>query len=171
MDIIKNKLPENIIVFFKNLEYNLDTKLYFYGSVLRNDYFHGSSDIDVDIFTNNQHSMVNKLRYYLDINPHDFKKILWRLNHNNKLVKGYKVMYINEEENIKVELSIYNEYVKNDILYEHKKKIVLPYFISLVLILLKYIYYKLNLIDKKNFYYLKKKIINFGYKDGDFLVL
>ena len=49
MEQINNSLPNDVNVFFKELSDYIDTPLYFYGSVQRNDYFPGNSDIDVDI--------------------------------------------------------------------------------------------------------------------------
>ena len=65
MENTKNKLPENVNVFFNKLSDYLDTKLLFYGSVQRGDYFPGSSDIDVDIFTDNVNSTVTKMQHFL----------------------------------------------------------------------------------------------------------
>ena len=72
METTKNKLPENITIFFKNLSELLDTKLLFFGSVQRNDYFPGSSDIDVDIFTDNIPSTIYKMQHYLHIDKKKF---------------------------------------------------------------------------------------------------
>jgi polyribonucleotide nucleotidyltransferase len=49
METTRNKLPDVIQVFFNKLSEYLDTKLLFYGSIQRSDYFPGSSDIDVDV--------------------------------------------------------------------------------------------------------------------------
>ena len=53
METTKNELPYKLKRFFYKLENDLDTKLYFYGSIQRNDYVAGKSDIDVSIFTDN----------------------------------------------------------------------------------------------------------------------
>ena len=109
METTKNKLPEKIQQFFKELSNYLDTKLLFYGSVQRNDYFPGSSDIDVDIFTDNEDAIIVKMQHFLHVKKDSFKKVVWRLNHNNQIVNGHKIMYKNKEENFSVEFSIYNE--------------------------------------------------------------
>ena len=59
MEKTRNKLPDNINKFFDDLTKYMDTKLYFFGSVQRNDYIHGLSDIDIDIFTDNIDSIIN----------------------------------------------------------------------------------------------------------------
>jgi predicted nucleotidyltransferase len=61
METTKNNLPENVKNFFNDLRKYLDTKLLFYGSVQRSDYFPESSDIDVDIFTDNVGSTMSKM--------------------------------------------------------------------------------------------------------------
>ena len=50
MEQIKNKLPEDVNIFLKQLSDYINTPLYFYGSIQRDDYFPGYSDIDVDFY-------------------------------------------------------------------------------------------------------------------------
>ena len=76
METTRNKLPEKVEVFFKDLSDYLDTKILYYGSVQRADYFEGMSDIDVDIFTDNEHSLMTKLQHYLHLNKKEFKKLI-----------------------------------------------------------------------------------------------
>ena len=78
MEYTKNEIPNHISIFFKELTNYIDTPLYFYGSIQRNDYFPGNSDIDVDIFTDNPTSMISKLQHFLHIKKSKFKKIIWR---------------------------------------------------------------------------------------------
>jgi preprotein translocase subunit SecE len=74
----KNKIPDSTNNFLNNLSEYLQTQLYFYGSVQRYDYFPGNSDIDIDIFTDNEKSTINKLSNFLQINKTEFKKIIWK---------------------------------------------------------------------------------------------
>ena len=53
MENTKNVLPDHNRQFFKDLSEYLDTKLYFFGSVQRPDYFPGKSDIDIFLQTMN----------------------------------------------------------------------------------------------------------------------
>jgi len=173
MEKTKNKLPKNQKKFFNDLSDYLETPLYFYGSVQRDDYFPGRSDIDVDIFTDNESSIITKLQHFLHINRNNFKKFVWRLNNNNKIVYGNKIMYYNYDQKIKTEISIYNINVKEDILYEHNHKIKLPFYVSWLLILLKILYYDFNLINASYYRYLKKKLLTngLGLPDDDFVVI
>ena len=67
METTKNKMPEYNNIFFEKLKNYLDTKLYFFGSVQRPDYFQKGSDIDVAIFTDNIKSTVTKLQSFLNV--------------------------------------------------------------------------------------------------------
>jgi predicted nucleotidyltransferase len=169
----ENILPENVLEFFNELRRYLDTKIYYFGSIQRNDFFPGSSDIDVDIFTDNEQSTIVKMQHFLQVKKKDFKKIVWRLNVNNRVAQGHKIMYKNPELGVSVEISIYNEIYKEGILKEHKNKIILPFYASWMLIVLKYVYYNLKWMEKKTFAYWKKKILTLGIglPDDEFIVL
>ena len=173
METTKNKLSENAKQFFQDLTSYLETPLYFYGSIQRNDYFPGDSDIDVDIFTSNESSVITKMQHFLHVKRADFKKFVWRLNTNNKMIYGYKIMYKSPEKGFNTEFSIYNEKIKYDILKEHNSKTVIPFYIIWLLVILKLLYYNLHFIDKKTFRYLKKKLltIGIGLPDDDFIVI
>ncbi len=175
METTINKLPEKVELFFKELSEYLDKKLLYYGSVQRKDYFEGKSDIDVDIFTDNENSTIVKLQYFLNLPKNKFKKVIWRLNHNNQVVYGHKVMYKSKSKSnyFKVEFSIYDEKYKKGVLNEHLKKIVLPFYAIWLLTILKFIYYQMYFIDKNTFNYIKKKImtLGIGLPDDDFIVL
>jgi predicted nucleotidyltransferase len=173
METIKNKIPENTIMFFEELSEFLDKKLLFFGSVQRGDYFPGESDIDVDIFTDNENQTIAKMLHFLHEKRSHFKKCVWRLNHNNQVVYGNKIFYKNKEDGIFVEFSIYNEKYKEGILKEHLMKTNLPFYASWLLIILKFLFYNLKILDKKTFTYWKKKILSvgIGLPDDQFVVL
>ena len=109
MENTKNVLPDHNRQFFKDLSEYLDTKLYFFGSVQRPDYFPGKSDIDVDIFTDNEHRTMTKLQHYLKICNRKSKKVVSQLNYSHKLVYGHKIIYDNVDNNITSQFSIYDE--------------------------------------------------------------
>lgn len=173
METTNNKLPDNVVLFFKELSEYLDTKILYFGSVQRGDYFPGKSDIDVDIFTDNEHSIMTKMQHFLNIDKKKFKNFVWRLNHNNTIAHGHKVMYKNEEQNFNAEFSIYNEKYKQSILKEHLAKTILPFYATWMLILLKFFHYTIPLLEYKTFSYLKKKILTLGIglPDDQFIVL
>lgn len=173
METTKNKLSPYISNFFKRLSNYLDKKLLFFGSIQRTDYFPGKSDIDVDIFTDNVPSTISKMQHFLKVSKQDFKKFVWRLNVNNKLTHGYKIMYKEPENDFIAEFSIYDEKYKDGVLAEHKRKLVLPIYASILLYILKFFYYKVHLISDKFYTYIKKKILSLmiGLPDDQFVVL
>ena len=168
----KNKIPDSTNNFLNNLSEYLQTQLYFYGSVQRYDYFPGNSDIDIDIFTDNEKSTINKLSNFLQINKTEFKKIIWKTD-KNRIIYGYKKYYVNELLNMKIEFSIYNEKYKNDVLESHEYKSNLPLHIVLILYLLKFLYYKLHMIDPKTYSQYKQYILNdlINYKNHIFVAI
>jgi predicted nucleotidyltransferase len=172
METTRNKLTSYEIHFFHNLSNYLDTKLYFFGSIQRGDYFPSSSDIDVDIFTENMSSTIIKMMNYLNVTRNDFKKFVWKLNINNQLVSGYKLMYKEPERKFAVEFSLYDEKYKTEILQEHKSKSILPFYATILLIIIKYLFYTLNIIPGLWYTNAKKFILSYMIgKDYDHFVV
>jgi hypothetical protein len=173
METTKNKLTSEQMKFFKKLSNYLDTKLYYYGSIQRNDYFFGTSDIDVCIFTNNNTETKHKLLSFLGLKKNEYKKIVYKLQQSNKLVYGYKIKYKNEEKNINVEFAIYNENDKKDVLKEHNFKKDLPFYISWLLIMNKFLYYNLKIMPKKMYYDCKHFIMGYMIqgKNSEFVII
>jgi len=161
METTKNKLSSNEKIFFYRLSNYLDTKLYYFGSVQRGDYFPSSSDIDIDIFTDNENNTIIKLMNFLNVERKDFKRLVWTLNnHNKQLAHGYKLMYKNIENKFCVEFSIYNEKYKKQILYEHNDKQDLPFYATILLVIIKFLYYKLNIIPEEWYTNAKRFILS-----------
>lgn len=172
METTKNKIPDNAKIFFNKLGSYLDTQIYYYGSIQRADYFPNSSDIDVDIFTDNEKSTLLKIQTFLNninnnnINNNKYKiqKVIYKLHKTNKVVNGYKLKYKND---FTAEISIYNEKNKEAILLEHNFKMVLPMYISALLIILKTIYYNLGILPKSVYIYTKKLIMDYFVEGQD----
>jgi predicted nucleotidyltransferase len=158
METTRNKLTENEKIFFLKLSNYLDTKLYFFGSIQRGDYFPNSSDIDVDIFSDNENSTILKMMNFLNIERSKFKRFVWKLNNTDRLAYGYKLMYKNSKEKFSVEFSIYNEKYKHKILYEHNDKRDIPLYATVLLIIIKFLYYKIHVIPS-NWYTNSKRFI------------
>ena len=158
METTKNELPKNVKEFFYHLSDYLDTKFLYFGSVQRSDYVPGKSDIDVDVFTENEYSLMTKIQHYLHVSKYDFKKVVWIID--DIPTYGYKLHYENKKENINAEFSIYNEKFKELILKEHQSKFVLPIYVTLMLYVLKFFYYQIPLLDKKTFSKTKRFILN-----------
>jgi predicted nucleotidyltransferase len=173
METTENEIPKYAINFFTKLRNYLDTKLYFFGSVQRKDYFPSNSDIDVAIFTDNMQSTLTRLQAFLGIKKHEIKRFAWRLNYDNQLVIGYKIMYKEPEKNFITELSIYNEKFKHGILEEHNGKKELPFYATILLIILKTLFYTLHIIPSEWYIYCKNIILTtlICKKEDDFVVL
>ena len=162
METTKNKLPDNVKQFFNNLSNYLETKLMYYGSIQRTDYLPGSSDIDVAIFTENEYSTIAKLEHYLKRQKHKFKKVVWELSSNKKIIYGYKVSYICPNDEFRAEFAIYNEKFKDDIVNLYKRKFDIPWLASIMLCILKFLFYKLHIITLDIFRYYKGIILSYG---------
>jgi predicted nucleotidyltransferase len=165
METTKNDLPQNVKDFFYKLSDYLDTKLLYFGSIQRADYVPGKSDIDIDIFTENEYSTINKMQHFLHVNRNEFKRFIWVIHEIPTY--GFKLKYKNEEKEIYAEFSIYNDRYKELILSQHKNKIVLPFFISILLTTLKTFYYKIPLFPQKMYLYLKRLLLNQGLGEDD----
>lgn len=172
METTKNEMPEYNKIFFNKLKNYLDTKIYFFGSVQRADYFPTGSDIDVAIFTDNIKSTIYKLQVFLNAERSDFQKFVWRLNYDNSLVEGYKIMHKEPQHNFVVEICIYDEKYKEGILNEHNGKKDLPFYATFALIIIKFLFYTLNIIPSEWYIYLKKIILTkmIFKKEDDFVV-
>jgi hypothetical protein len=157
MNVVRNDFPKDVKDFFKRLENYLDTDLYFYGSVNRSDYVHNKSDIDVAIFTDNEYSVINKLQHFLHVKRNAFDKVVWKLN--GTMVYGYKIV-CDKYIDIKCEIAIYNNTFKEIILKEITQYTDIPIYISILLFILKTLYYTFPIISKQTYSEYKRIIFN-----------
>lgn len=160
METIKSKLSKKKKDFLQSMQEYLDTKLYFYGSVQRADYIDDVSDIDICIFTDNIDSSILSLQHYLNVERKYIKKFYINSKYR-KLVTGYKLFY--RQSFIKLEISIYDNKYKEDVLQDLINVIYIPYFYSIILLILKYI----NIAIPIPYNYLKKKILNLYKKESN----
>lgn len=160
METPKNKLTPKEKQFLDSLSDYLDTKLFYYGSIQRDDYVPGKSDVDINIFTDNTESTITKLQHYLHVQRKEFQKIVWKVNKANKLVTGYKLKYQNSF--IKLEISVYNIKYKQIILDDHNSKLDLPFIPYCILHILKLLFYRLNIISANIYMYIKKRVFSIG---------
>ena len=167
METTKNEIPQYAKQFFKKLELYLDTKIYYFGSIQRPDYFPTSSDIDVDLFSDNESSIIIKLQNFLGLKKYKFKKFVYKLHKTQKVVYGHKVKYEDPSNNFFTEMSIYNEKYKDDVLLEHNSKSILPFYVTSLLIILKFFYYKLQILPEETYSYFKKIIMNYMVEGED----
>ena len=173
METTTNKMSPYATQFFNKLSKYLDTQLYYYGSIQRADYFPEYSDIDVDIFTDTESGTISKLQHFLGVPKRDFRKFVYKLHKTGEMVYGHKVKYADITNKFAIEISIYNEKYKDNVLYEHNSKLVLPFYVTILLIILKTFYYRLGILPEPVYDYLKNIIMNYLVEgtDVEFVVI
>jgi len=181
METTKNSLSPYETIFFNKLSNYLDTKLYFFGSIQRYDYFPQISDIDVDIFTDNVSRTISQIQNYLKIDKKTITKFIYKIDRDNKnandnkydIITGYKIKYKDTEHPLNVEFSIYDEKFKDLVLYEHNRKSSLPFLVSIFLVIVKYLYYVFCIMPKFIYKHLKNFLMNtcVDGKDAEFVVV
>lgn len=157
MTQVRESLPNHVKEFFYKLSDYLDNQLYFYGSINRSDYIHGQSDIDVAIFTDNESSEITKLQHFLHVKRDAFNKVVWKLR--GTVIYGYKIK-CEEFLDIKCEIAIYNTEYKQLLLQEFKSNDTIPWYIAILLFIIKTLHYKIPLISKQT--YMKYKVYIFN---------
>lgn len=164
METTKNKLSDYASFFLDQMSSSLDTKLYFYGSIQRYDYYHNQSDIDIDIFTDNIQSM--KYKIYSFLNKYNDKKDI-KFKHfilkskKHEVINGYKVSYKDKDHNLFLEINIFDDKYKNNVLEEHNYKTYLPFHIVILLAILKFWHYNIPLLSIDTYRYLKSFCLNY----------
>jgi hypothetical protein len=161
MNKIRSDFPPNVNKFFLNLQNYVDSPLYFYGSVNRSDYVHTKSDIDVAIFTDNEYSMMTKIQHFLRVKRNAFDKVVWKLE--GKIIYGYKIIcseYTDFVEAKKCEIVVYNNDFKETILNEMRKYNEIPFYIKMMLFVIKTLYYTFPLLSSKTYSDYKRIIFN-----------
>lgn len=156
---IEKNLTDKQKIFFQHMSESLDTKLFFYGSILRSDY-DKKSDIDICVFSDNINSMKTKLQHFLRIDIRQFKRIIW--NKSKKIIYGVKIMYKNPKKNIIAEISIFNEKDKDIVLDDHYSKVSIPIHAAILTYILKFLHYKIEIMDRSWYAYFKKLILSYG---------
>jgi hypothetical protein len=160
MDKINKRLTPNQKIFFDNFSQYIDKPLYFYGSIKRSDFIPGKSDIDVDIFTDNESSTIQLMCNFLNIKRSNVVKIVYKIN--SVMVYGYKTKYVDKENGIKVEFLIYNNKYKNIVLDDRNYGECLPLHVIFALYIIKILFYNFKIISKKMYKRCKRFLMNPG---------
>lgn len=151
-----NRLTQQQKLFFQRLSFYIDKPIYFYGSINRPDYIPGKSDIDIAIFTDNESSTIQLLCNFLDSKKKDFKKTVYKIN--SSMVYGYKSRFNDELNNIDVEIAIYDLKYKELVLRDQNCNI--PFYITILLLIVKTLFYNLKIISKKLYKRIKRFLMN-----------
>lgn len=154
--------------FFNALKSNLDDDLYFYGSIRRFDYLPGKSDIDVDLFTDNEESSIYKLCNFLNISKDEFKKVVYKID--DSIVKGYKCKYENSAKQLTVEFSLYNHQYEALVKKQHNKANELPAILLMCLYVVKCIYYYTGLMPPEVYVKMKHWLLHMS-SERNFILL
>lgn len=153
-----NRLTENQRQFLDDMSIYINKPLHLYGSIHRADYIPGKSDIDIDVFTDNENSTIHLLCNFLNLKKYEVKKTVLKLN--SLLVYGHKVQYEDTVKNINAEISIFNEKYKNVVMKEHNNARYLPFYLTIPLMIIKCLFYNLNLIHKNTYKRCKQYLMN-----------
>lgn len=160
MESTNNKLNPIQRSFLNNLRNHMRCPIYIYGSVQRDDYMNGKSDIDICMFTDNMNLTLMKLCNYLRVERRSFQQIVWKLPSNNKILHGYKMKYDLDHHIGPIEISIHNMKDREFIIEDKKGKLILPWYASWSLFIIKWVHYNTFVISADMYKYLKKKILS-----------
>ena len=156
MEDIKNKMPIHKRQFFTSLENYLDTPLYYYGSIRRYDYSPDNSDIDAILFTNNESSSISQLQNWFHVSKSDIKKTVNYLPTSKRIVHGHKLTYKNTKQNISTDILIHNTNDEELLKKDTQSKINVPFYITIIWIILKFLRYQVGILSRPMYIYLKK---------------
>jgi len=160
---LPNPLPPKEYEFFRNVEYYLEEeneveRVLFYGSITRSDYVPKKSDIDIAVFSDNEHSDMTKLQHLLRCKRRDFEKIVWKLN--GTMIYGYKVK-CEPINGINCEIAIYNNDFRDILMEEFTKPLKCqPFLITCLMYVLKMLYYHIPILTKKQYADCKRFVLN-----------
>jgi hypothetical protein len=164
METTKNSLSPPIRLFFHRLSERLRLKPHFYGSVQRNDFISGKSDIDVCYFTDDETSIARWLSADLNQSFANIQKVVWDIR--GTMVTGYKIKYKDIGIGLDAEIAIYGEKYKDLVLKELKQRFYLPWFVQFPMMLTKFLYYTLGLMPKSTYNTIKHTLLSYGTGDG-----
>ena len=102
-----------------------------------------------------------------------FFEVYGKNNKNtNIIIPGYKLKYNDKINKINAEFAIFNEKNKNLIIELHKSKFSISYFVCLIILFIKFLYYELKIIPSKIFQRLKNYLIGITEEDNNnFIIL
>lgn len=167
MDEIKNKITDYQYNFLKKMEQYIDQKLIFFGSVTRIDFIKNKSDIDVAILSDNVDATLKKLQNFLHIKNSKIRKSIQKFhNYSDNLIYGYKINYDDEVNNLYLEILINNkkdEKVINEFIKDNNN---IPFYITIILYILKIMYYYLNILSYDTFRSIKHYLMGLYFGDS-----
>jgi hypothetical protein len=159
MEDIKPRISEYKYNFFTSLQNYLESELIFYGSIKRYDYFKESSDIDIIVITDNTNSILSKLQNFLKLQKGKIQKLIQKFSYpDTNIINGYKIKYKDVENDIIIDILIYDEKYKIPVMNNINKTNNLPTYMIIIMCIIKYLYYILHVITKDMFLDIKNFI-------------
>lgn len=155
LEQIQHNLNEYTYTFFRDLREQIELPLFFIGSIARNDFIDGKSDLDIEVFSDNVVSTKTKLDYLFDCYQKDDRYLTYSIENNP--ISGYKYYYNNKEKALLFDFTLYKKECQKLILYYRDIEINIPINLSVILIIIKYLHYYFNIIDKPTYSMIKKK--------------
>jgi predicted nucleotidyltransferase len=155
MEDIKDRLGEYKYNFLKKLENYIGTELIFFGSIKRCDYFQENSDIDIAIISDNVEDTLTKIKFFFDINNSKIRKIFQKFPNDNNIVYGYKTNYEDEDNQLSIEIILYDEKYRKQVMKSLNNINNFPFYITYFLIIIKFFYYKFHLISSETYNWFK----------------
>jgi nitrogen regulatory protein PII len=162
---IKHNLSDYDYYFLKNLQQYIDAELIFFGSIRRIDFFKGKSDIDIAIITDNVESVIRKLQNYFNIGRSKIKRSIQKHNGSVNLIYGYKINFDDFENNLYLEIIVYDDKYKKYINNIIERSNNLPFYITLIIYILKIFAYQFEILPEDVFKYIKNLIIKNYFKE------
>lgn len=157
-----NQLTPIAAEFCNKIRVATSLPIYFYGSIQRLDYIQDHSDVDVFMFSPNVDETVQTIRYLMNNQSFKLKKVVYNAPHTSSFIYGYKIK--NKAANM--EMSIFPLSYQSIILTENEKKTNLPLFVVYLLMILKYMYYRMGILSSSLFKTIKNYLLNNVYKSS-----
>lgn len=153
---IKSRTPKELHNWLNALRQHFeDVSIYLYGSAVRGDYLSGRSDIDLCIFTDSPSEVKLNVCMFFHEPLSKFRHVVWKLN--GSLIYGSKLRFHRPVEG---EVSVYSLSQKDRILEECRRGFTMGVWSSILLTILKFVYYTLHLISSETYKVYKRYIFN-----------
>lgn len=156
MEEIKYRLTEQNYHFLKKFQEYIGSELIFFGSIKRCDFLQKYSDIDIAIISDNVENTLVKLKNFLNMDNQKIRKIFQKFPNTNNIVHGYKTNYNDINNDLSLEIILYDEKYRTQVINSVNDINNFPFYITYILFIIKILYYKLNVISDKLFKYIKQ---------------
>ena len=154
---IKHKLTPEQYIFFTKITNLLNGRIHFFGSICRRDFTVGSSDIDVQFFSENSQSDLLLLSHFLQENKVSFSSDFFKSDTDPlHTVSGFKYTIKMPFKSDILVVDIKNEHI---LTLRNNRALNMPFIYLLILKILKF-GLKLSLISRDTFFSLKSIIWN-----------